>query len=80
MADGGVVTKPTFALIGEAGPEAVVPLRGTAAIGSTTVIVNVDVHGFMGPGAEQELARVIQSQLALDARRQGASVIGGFAT
>jgi TP901 family phage tail tape measure protein len=26
MAEGGVVTKPTFALIGEAGPEAVVPL------------------------------------------------------
>lgn len=30
MATGGVVTKPTLALIGEAGPEAVVPLPGSA--------------------------------------------------
>lgn len=28
MAEGGIVTKPTFALIGEAGPEAVIPLSG----------------------------------------------------
>ena len=39
MADGGLVTKPTFALIGEAGPEMVVPLTremaGIAAIGQS---------------------------------------------
>jgi len=29
LAEGGIVTKPTLALIGEKGPEAVVPLRGT---------------------------------------------------
>jgi TP901 family phage tail tape measure protein len=29
MAEGGVVTKPTLALIGEAGPEAVIPLKDT---------------------------------------------------
>lgn len=28
MAEGGIVTKPTFALVGEAGPEAVIPLKG----------------------------------------------------
>ena len=28
LADGGVVTKPTLAVIGEEGPEAVVPLEG----------------------------------------------------
>ena len=27
MASGGIVTKPTLAMIGEAGPEAVVPLK-----------------------------------------------------
>lgn len=31
LADGGIVTQPTLALIGEAGPEAVVPLSGNAA-------------------------------------------------
>ena len=37
MAAGGIVTRPTIALIGEAGPEAVVPL-GTKGFGGTTVI------------------------------------------
>ena len=30
MAEGGIATEPTFALIGEAGPEAVIPLSGLA--------------------------------------------------
>ena len=41
MADGGIVTRPTLALIGERGPEAVVPLnRGTSMGGGITVNVN----------------------------------------
>jgi hypothetical protein len=35
LADGGVVTKPTYALIGEDGPEAVVPLGGYRARAKT---------------------------------------------
>ena len=30
MAAGGIVTRPTIALIGEAGPEAVIPLNAAA--------------------------------------------------
>lgn len=46
MADGGIVTRPTVALIGEAGPEAIVPLTGAGspapvAGGGTTVYVTV---------------------------------------
>ena len=41
FADGGVVTKPTLAVIGEAGPEAVVPLNRAAAMGNVTI----NVHG-----------------------------------
>jgi hypothetical protein len=37
MAAGGVVSRPTIALIGEAGPEAVIPL-GKSGLGGTTVI------------------------------------------
>lgn len=38
MAEGGIVTAPTLALIGEAGPEAVVPLgRGGGAGGNITI-------------------------------------------
>jgi hypothetical protein len=39
LADGGIVTSPTLALIGEAGPEAVVPLDRMG--GSTNVTINV---------------------------------------
>jgi phage-related protein len=35
LAKGGIVTKPTLALIGESGPEAVVPLRGSQSAGVT---------------------------------------------
>jgi len=41
MAAGGIVTSPTFALIGEAGPEAVVPLSKMGAMGGVTI----NVHG-----------------------------------
>ena len=40
LADGGVVTKPTLAVIGEAGPEAVVPLNRASGMGSVTINVN----------------------------------------
>ena len=43
LAEGGVVTSPTLALIGEAGPEAVVPLnRSRGAPQALTVILNLD--------------------------------------
>jgi len=62
MAVGGIVTGPTLALIGEAGPEAVVPLSGTqgrnyslgiggAGSGRGDVVVNVMVSG----GADPEM-------------------------
>ena len=41
MATGGVVNKATMALIGEAGPEAVIPLDRMGAMGGTTIVVNV---------------------------------------
>jgi phage-related minor tail protein len=64
MAGGGLVTKPTVALIGEAGPELVVPLSGirggiSAAAGAgaltsasaTTNTAGGDIH--VHPGAIQ---------------------------
>jgi hypothetical protein len=46
MAKGGIVTGPTLALIGEAGPEAVVPLSGrNAGMGNT---INLTVNAGMG--------------------------------
>ena len=45
LADGGIVTSPTLAMIGERGPEAVIPLTGRnagAGMGDTTVNINVN--------------------------------------
>ena len=40
LAAGGIVTKPTYALIGESGPEAVIPLNQTN-IGARTITFNI---------------------------------------
>ena len=40
MANGGIVTSTTLALIGEAGPEAVVPLNRAGGMGGVTINVN----------------------------------------
>lgn len=40
LAMGGIVTRPTLALIGEAGPEAVIPLNRAGGMGGNTFIVN----------------------------------------
>jgi hypothetical protein len=41
LADGGIVTGPTLALIGEAGPEAVVPLDRMGGMGGNNITINV---------------------------------------
>jgi hypothetical protein len=41
MANGGLVMSPTLALIGEAGPEMVIPLDRAGGVGATYVTVNV---------------------------------------
>ena len=47
LAEGGIVTSPTMALVGEAGPEAVVPLDRAGAFGfggdaEQTIIIQLD--------------------------------------
>jgi hypothetical protein len=58
MADGGIVTKPTIAMIGEAGAEAVVPLDKMGGMGTT---VNINVAGSVI--SEGQLQSVIQDAL-----------------
>ena len=58
MAEGGIVTKPTAALIGEAGSEAVIPLDKMGGFGTT---VNVNVAGSVI--SEGQLQSVIQDAL-----------------
>lgn len=79
MAEGGIVTKPTLALIGEAGPEAVVPLsrgRGRGSV-QVTVTVNVDARGQDGETIARQLGAVLPGVLA-DAL-EGLALEGGVA-
>ena len=41
LAEGGIVTGPTLAMIGERGPEAVIPLNRAGAMGNTNITVNM---------------------------------------
>jgi TP901 family phage tail tape measure protein len=60
MASGGIVNSPTLALIGEAGPEAVIPLgKGGGIGGGTNVTVNVAGSVL----TEGEIGEIVQEQL-----------------
>lgn len=73
LADGGIVTRPTLAVIGEAGPEAVVPLSRDHGLGSS-VTVNVHVDGTFNltdRSGMQQLARAIHTEFIEEFRRSG---------
>lgn len=70
LADGGIVTGPTLALIGEAGPEAVVPLDRAGGIGSTTV--NISVNGGDPRAVVDALRKYMQTHGAVPIRIGGA--------
>jgi hypothetical protein len=57
MAKGGIVTRPTRALVGEAGPEAVIPLDEWREQAN----INVTVNGT----ADRDFARVLARQISL---------------
>ncbi len=51
LAEGGIVTRPTLAMIGEAGPEAVVPLSGNRSPVGSGQVINVNVQSNADPAA-----------------------------
>jgi hypothetical protein len=70
LASGGIVSKPTLALVGEAGPEAVVPLgRGMNPITGAGDI-NITVNAGMGANGN-EIGQQIVDQLVRWQRRNG---------
>jgi len=69
LAKGGIVSQPTTALIGERGPEAVIPLsRAGGNLGSTNI--NLTVNAGMGTDG-QEVGREIVNELLKFQRRNG---------
>lgn len=70
MANGGVVTSPTLALIGEAGPEAVVPLNKSSSFNYSPTL-NINGGGGMNNFEADRLAKKVNERLWFDARRFG---------
>jgi len=69
LAEGGIVTRPTLAMIGEKGPEAVVPL-GKGGMGHTFNI-NIDVSGVTDRSDRRVLAMQISDEIQREMRRWG---------
>lgn len=61
FAEGGIVTRPTLGLVGEAGPEAIIPLNKAGGLGLT---VNIN-GGFFGSDAGEEIGDQIIKKLKL---------------
>ena len=68
LAEGGIVTKPTLAMIGEAGTEAVIPLSKMGNMGGGINVV-VNVQGTVVQ--EHDLAISVRDQIAILMRRRG---------
>jgi len=77
MAKGGVVSTPTLAMIGESGPEAVVPLNRASQFGKNNVTVNINVSGVTDRSDKRALAREISDIIAQEMRRNGGSPTRG---
>jgi TP901 family phage tail tape measure protein len=60
FADGGIVTRPVIGMVGEAGPEAIIPLNKAGSLGGT---YNITVNAGMGANGSQigeEIVRAIK--------------------
>jgi small-conductance mechanosensitive channel len=80
LASGGIVTKPTIALIGESGPEAVIPLRGNSGQLSQPVSVSImegATVNVSNQADETRLARTVAKELAkvLQGNRYGLAAL-----
>lgn len=70
FANGGVVTRPTLAMVGERGPEVITPLTGPNAGKGATIINNYNIHVAGSVIEEQGLARTIE-RVANEGARYG---------
>tara|TARA_R100001463_G_scaffold7398_3_gene23297 strand:- start:14145 stop:15416 length:1272 start_codon:yes stop_codon:yes gene_type:complete len=69
LAEGGIVNGPTLAMIGEAGPEAVVPLDGKNTPGGQTFNITVNPSGITDRTDKREMARQIGNLIQQEVSR-----------
>jgi len=91
LAEGGIVTRPTLAMIGEAGPEAVVPLsKAQSSDDIAQAVYQAIIDGFRIVGATQNtntdreivlkldsatVARIILPAVIKEGQRQGLNLV-----
>ena len=79
FADGGIVNQPTIGLVGEAGPEAIIPLSGSKSAGFGGGTVNVTVNAGIGTDGVQvgrQIVQVLNEYAAAGGARLSASLVG----
>ena len=64
LAKGGIVTGPTLAMIGEAGPEAVIPLNQANGMGNVTVHVNAGLVSTPQQVGQEIIQAILKAQRA----------------
>ena len=75
LAEGGIVTRPTRALIGEAGPEAVIPLSQAGLTGTREL--HIHVGNFMGDEMSmRQFVRKVDQMLKEEGRRNSFGQVG----
>jgi len=72
QAKGGIVTRPTIALVGEAGPEAIIPLRGGRGLAP---VYNITISGNTVFG-EMDFQRLVVDAVTDSHRRGGLPFLG----
>jgi hypothetical protein len=70
-AAGGIVTRPQMGMLGEAGPEAIIPLNKAGGFGGGITIIN-NIQGSLV--TEKQLAKQTLDNIGQLLRRQGASI------
>lgn len=69
FADGGIVTGPTLGLVGEAGPEAIIPLSQLGSIGGRGITINLQGDFYTDEETAERfggaIVRVLKNQLNL---------------
>lgn len=70
LAMGGIVTRPTIAMIGEAGPEAIIPLSGSAGQSMRPQVNNIYITGntLLDSRAAEKMGDLIVRRLGLNVK------------
>jgi phage-related protein len=79
FAEGGIVNQPTIGLVGEAGPEAIIPLSSARAPQQLGGTVNVTVNAGIGTDGTQvgrQIVQVLNEYAAAGGARLSSSLVG----